>query len=105
MRDPNFLNQAAQAAQMQGMQGMPSMGGMGMGGMGNLGGLGNLGNFTPQATPASTVPPEELYATQLSQLSAMGFYSASENIRALRMVGGNVDGAVEYLLSHPPGSI
>ncbi|TPX39580.1 hypothetical protein SeLEV6574_g07114 [Synchytrium endobioticum] len=47
--------------------------------------------------------PEELYEVQLRQLQDMGFYSAAENLRALTMAGGNVDAAVEWLLSHPPG--
>ncbi|TPX33858.1 hypothetical protein SmJEL517_g03395 [Synchytrium microbalum] len=48
-------------------------------------------------------PPEELYEVQLRQLVEMGFYSPPENIRALQMTGGNVDAAVEWLLSHPAG--
>lgn len=44
------------------------------------------------------VPPEELYATQLSQLQEMGFFDAQENIRALIATAGNVHAAVERLL-------
>ncbi len=58
---------------------------------------------TPTAAAAPSAPPEQLYATQLVQLSEMGFYSATENIRALAVTRGNVEAAVEYLLSHPPG--
>ncbi|XP_039055051.1 ubiquitin domain-containing protein DSK2b-like [Hibiscus syriacus] len=47
------------------------------------------------------VPPEELYATQLSQLQEMGFYDTQENIRALRATSGNVHAAVERLLGNP----
>ncbi|KAG4209578.1 hypothetical protein ERO13_A03G209500v2 [Gossypium hirsutum] len=47
------------------------------------------------------VPPEELYATQLSQLREMGFYDTEENIRALRATSGNVHAAVERLLGNP----
>ena len=47
--------------------------------------------------------PEVLYATQLQQLQDMGFFNASENIRALQLCGGNVEAAVEYLFSKPPG--
>ncbi|OMO79985.1 hypothetical protein CCACVL1_13256 [Corchorus capsularis] len=51
------------------------------------------------ATPG-TVPPEELYATQLSQLQEMGFFDTQENIRALRATAGNVHAAVERLLGN-----
>ncbi|KAI8001013.1 Ubiquitin domain-containing protein DSK2a [Camellia lanceoleosa] len=47
------------------------------------------------------VPPEELYATQLSQLQEMGFFDTQENIRALRATSGNVHAAVERLLGNP----
>ncbi len=61
--------------------------------------------MSPGATPAApAVPPEQLYATQLQQLRDMGFYSAAENIRALQITRGNVEAAVEWLLSHPPGA-
>ena len=48
-----------------------------------------------------TVPPEQLYATQLSQLQEMGFFDTQENIRALRATAGNVHAAVERLLGNP----
>lgn len=48
----------------------------------------------------SVVPPEELYATQLSQLQEMGFFDTEENIRALRATSGNVHAAVERLLGN-----
>ncbi|XP_028087226.1 ubiquitin domain-containing protein DSK2a-like [Camellia sinensis] len=47
------------------------------------------------------VPPEELYATQLSQLQEMGFFDTQENIRALRATSRNVHAAVERLLGNP----
>ena len=46
------------------------------------------------------VPPEQLYASQLSQLAEMGFIDTQENIRALSAVGGNVHAAVERLLGN-----
>ncbi|KAG6466289.1 hypothetical protein ZIOFF_075898 [Zingiber officinale] len=46
------------------------------------------------------VPPEELYATQLSQLQEMGFYDTQENIRALTATAGNIHAAVERLLGN-----
>ncbi|KAK6150294.1 hypothetical protein DH2020_015226 [Rehmannia glutinosa] len=64
-----------------------------------FGGLGTAGGIT---TPnRSQVPPEELYAPQLSQLQEMGFSDAQENIRALNATAGNVHAAVERLLGNP----
>ncbi|KAL8092179.1 hypothetical protein AgCh_034470 [Apium graveolens] len=62
-----------------------------------LGGLGAGGLNVPN-TP--DLPPEELYATQLSQLQEMGFFDTQENIRALRATSGNVHAAVERLLGN-----
>jgi ubiquilin len=45
-------------------------------------------------------PPEQLYATQLSQLQEMGFFDTQENIRALIATSGNVHAAVERLLGN-----
>ncbi|XP_065046885.1 ubiquitin domain-containing protein DSK2a-like isoform X2 [Musa acuminata AAA Group] len=44
------------------------------------------------------VPPEERYATQLTQLREMGFFDTRENIRALSATAGNIHAAVEWLL-------
>ncbi|CAK9177914.1 unnamed protein product [Ilex paraguariensis] len=66
--------------------------------MNMFGGLG-AGGLTVPNTP--DVPPEELYATQLSQLQEMGFFDTQENIRALRATSGNVHAAVERLLGNP----
>ncbi|EPY52065.1 UBA domain-containing protein Dph1 [Schizosaccharomyces cryophilus OY26] len=68
----------------------------------NLSGNGLGGAVSPAATAApsqSTQPPEELYAQQLSQLNEMGFVDFESNVRALRRSGGNVQGAIESLLS------
>ncbi|RMZ67470.1 deubiquitination-protection dph1 [Pyrenophora seminiperda CCB06] len=62
------------------------------------GGFGGAGSFgTPP--PADTRPPEEVYETQLRQLNEMGFYEFERNVSALRRSGGNVQGAIEYLLN------
>jgi len=45
-------------------------------------------------------PPEQLYASQLSQLQEMGFFDTQENIRALVATSGNVHAAVERLLGN-----
>ncbi|KAM6558555.1 hypothetical protein CsatA_027794 [Cannabis sativa] len=66
--------------------------------MNMFGGLG-AGSFAAPTNP--DVPPEELYATQLSQLQEMGFFDTQENIRALRATSGNVHAAVERLLGNP----
>jgi ubiquilin len=50
--------------------------------------------------PTSNEPPEQLYATQLSQLQEMGFFDPQENIRALVATAGNVHAAVERLLGN-----
>ncbi|GLT26895.1 hypothetical protein SLA2020_019350 [Shorea laevis] len=52
------------------------------------------------AAPRSDVPPEQLYATQLTQLQEMGFLDTQENIQALIATAGNVHAAVERLLGN-----
>lgn len=107
----NLLSNPQMLQQMMQMQGMGGMGGLGaMGGMGGFGaGQNPLSNMfgqpagqnaiAPQVqapqTPAQA--PEVLYQVQLQQLVEMGFYSPQENIRALQMSGGNVEGAVAFL--------
>ncbi|KAL6642758.1 hypothetical protein ACP70R_020939 [Stipagrostis hirtigluma subsp. patula] len=59
--------------------------------MSMLSGLGSGGGL---------VPPEELYATQLTQLQEMGFIDTVENIQALIATAGNVHAAVERLLGN-----
>ncbi len=51
----------------------------------------------PQAQPVSN--PEVTYAEQLKKLEDMGFSNKSANIQVLQQTGGNVDMAVEKLLS------
>ncbi|XP_052196713.1 ubiquitin domain-containing protein DSK2b-like isoform X2 [Diospyros lotus] len=60
--------------------------------------FGGLGTGSPTVPNRPNVPPEELYATQLSQLQEMGFFDTQENIRALVATAGNVHAAVERLL-------
>ena len=64
-----------------------------------LGGMGGMGGFGAPQQQQDTRPPEEQYATQLQQLNAMGFYEFERNVRALRMSGGSVEGAVDILFS------
>ncbi|KAJ4824711.1 hypothetical protein Tsubulata_017559 [Turnera subulata] len=63
--------------------------------------FGGLGAGSLAVPNRSNVPPEELYATQLSQLQEMGFFDTQENIRALVATAGNVHAAVERLLGNP----
>ncbi|KAI8536836.1 hypothetical protein RHMOL_Rhmol10G0287100 [Rhododendron molle] len=63
--------------------------------------FGGLGTGSPTVATRSDVPPEELYATQLSQLQEMGFFDTRENIQALMATSGNVHAAVERLLGNP----
>ena len=58
--------------------------------------FGTLFNAMP---PADNRPPEEVYEAQLRQLNDMGFFDFDRNVRALRRSGGNVQGAVEHLLT------
>ncbi|KAI4718174.1 hypothetical protein E4T48_05651 [Aureobasidium sp. EXF-10727] len=67
--------------------------------LGGMGGMGGMGGFGAPQQQQDSRPPEEQYATQLQQLNAMGFYEFERNVRALRMSGGSVEGAVEVLLS------
>ncbi|KMZ75844.1 Ubiquitin domain-containing protein DSK2b [Zostera marina] len=60
-----------------------------------LGGGAQSGASVPNT---HNVPPEQLYATQLSQLQEMGFFDTQENIRALSSTSGNVNAAIERLL-------
>lgn len=64
-------------------------------GPGGFGGAGGFGS----PPPADNRPPEEVYETQLRQLNEMGFYEFDRNVSALRRSGGNVQGAIEYLLN------
>ena len=103
LRDPSLMTQFAQT--MGGGQANEGGGGGGGGATNPLaallaaGGGGNGGLFG--ASPPDNRPPEERYAVQLGQLNDMGFYEFERNIEALRRAGGSVQGAVEYLLSHP----
>ncbi|KAL6220795.1 hypothetical protein ACLB2K_008549 [Fragaria x ananassa] len=62
--------------------------------------FGGLGTGSPAVPNRPNVPPEELYAAQLSQLQEMGFFDRQENIQALTTSAGNVHAAVERLLGN-----
>ncbi|KAJ3298944.1 hypothetical protein HDU79_003270 [Rhizoclosmatium sp. JEL0117] len=51
-------------------------------------------------TPAApAIPPEERFKDQLEQMNAMGFDDNQKNIKALLAAGGNLESAINYLLS------
>jgi len=64
---------------------------------GMMRGMGGNDNNSP--APADNRPPEERYEQQLRQLNEMGFFDFDRNVAALRRSGGNVQGAVDYLLN------
>jgi ubiquilin len=100
LSNPEFLRQMMNPENLRAMAQMQQLFGDAMPGGGLGGGLGGS-MFAPPVAPAG--PPEEVYASQLSQLNDMGFFSQEENIRALQATGGNVHAAVERLLSNPGG--
>lgn len=77
-----------------------SIGGGGGGGGNGFSGLGGGfggGDNGPFSLPP-VADPETAFATQLSQLEAMGFADRAAAIAALQATGGNVEAAVERLL-------
>ena len=94
--NPLLQNPEAMQQMMQMMMGGPQVGG------GNdMGSLFNMfGGGGQPAAPPDNRPPEERYAQQLQQLNEMGFYDFDRNVQALRRTGGNVNGAIEFLLSN-----
>lgn len=78
---------------------MQQFGGGGAGASGPFGGFGGPGSPPAQQQQQDSRPPEERYASQLVQLQEMGFVNGQQNIRALQACGGNVQAAVEYLIS------
>jgi len=53
----------------------------------------------PAAPAAAQQPPEIRFQQQLQQLQDMGFYDPTANLNALVVTGGNINAAVERLLS------
>ncbi|XP_061346043.1 ubiquitin domain-containing protein DSK2b-like isoform X2 [Gastrolobium bilobum] len=95
----------SQLGQQQSTQ-EPGQTGGGTGSLNNMGlemlssMFGGLGAGSLAVPNRSNEPPEQLYATQLSQLQEMGFFDTQENIRALVATSGNVHAAVERLLGN-----
>ncbi|KAK9838696.1 hypothetical protein WJX74_001530 [Apatococcus lobatus] len=119
LSDPERLRQMMNPANLQAMQQLHRSGmlpGLGLGGapgqgagqgqmpdlnalMEGMGGLGGGGGFGMPQAPAPPADPEAAYANQLQQLQDMGFFDRQENLQALTATGGNVNAAVERLLS------
>lgn len=94
---------AAAPGAAPGTGGMPDFAAMmqmmgGMGGMGGFGGFGGPASAPSPAPPADTRPPEERFASQLAQMTEMGFTDTAQNIRALQATGGNVQFAIDRIL-------
>jgi len=51
------------------------------------------------AAPQQNVRPEIVYRDQLRQLNEMGFTNASANLNALIATGGNLEAAVDRLIT------
>ena len=66
-------------------------------GMGGMGGMPPFGFMPPAAN--SNVPPEERFKEQLIALADMGFLNKEVNITALTATGGNVEAAIERILT------
>lgn len=92
MSDPNTMRSLLNIQRE--MERQPNLGAL-FGMMG--GGAGGVG--TAAAPPAPVQDPARVYARQLQQLQEMGFFDTDANIRALQAVHGNVNAAVERLLS------
>ena len=58
-------------------------------------------SFAQPQTAQNQEPPSVRFASQLEQLKQMGFYDESMNIQALSYSNGNVNAAVDWLLSRP----
>mmetsp|Transcript_5235 Transcript_5235/g.9973 ORF Transcript_5235/g.9973 Transcript_5235/m.9973 type:complete len:589 (-) Transcript_5235:76-1842(-) len=58
----------------------------------------------PPPPPSSFIPPEQRYRIQLQSLNDMGFDDNVANIAVLEQTHGNVNRAIDLLLTSPPSS-
>ena len=103
-QNPFGMNPQMMQQMMQSMMGGGSGGSFGaQDPFAMFGGFGGANNFgTAQPTPTNTNQDwAQVYANQNQQLRDMGFFDDAQNIQALRRANGNVNMAVEYLLSNP----
>jgi len=70
------------------------------GGLGGLGGGAGLAGLLNANNQQNQQPPEERFRSQLEQLTAMGFVNREANIQALTATFGDVNAAVERLISN-----
>lgn len=54
----------------------------------------NLAPIQPQTDP------RQLYAEQLKQMAEFGFVDEAANLEAIQVCDGNVERALEYLVTH-----
>ena len=94
---PTGTNQNTQSTNPNPNTQMPNFANL-FAGMGGMGGMGQNQQPQGQAQP-SNVNYKELYKEQLAQLKDMGFINEDANIEALKKCDGNVQFAVEKLLS------
>ncbi|KAF1334415.1 Ubiquitin family protein, partial [Globisporangium splendens] len=108
MQMQSAMNQLRQSGLVPGLEGM-NLGGAAAGGnapgantdatANPFAAFGGFGGFPLGGGAAPAGNPEELYASQLTQLVDMGFSNREQNIRALQATQGNVHAAVDRLLS------
>ena len=92
----NTMAQMMNNPQMMQMMNNPQMMQQMMGGMGGMGGMG-MGRGEETLKEGETW--EEKYAAQILQMEAMGFTNKMVNINALKACFGNVEAAIEKILS------
>ncbi|CEG45154.1 Ubiquitin-like protein [Plasmopara halstedii] len=108
MQMQNAMNQLRASGLMSGFDGLNLDAGSGTAGGSNPAATNPFAMFSQfpaglggaASTPAAPVGnPEEIYASQLTQLNDMGFSNRDQNLRALQATFGNVQAAVDRLLS------
>jgi ubiquilin len=61
---------------------------------------GEAGEFNAPPPPAAVAELEERFRDQLEQMALMGFTDRLQNIEALRVCDGNVEAAINYILTY-----
>ncbi|KAF4665613.1 E1 ubiquitin-activating protein uba2 [Perkinsus olseni] len=94
MLDGKHIPAIAEAAEAGGKMG-PKLSGLSLGSP-----AANFAQSFSSFIEAQNENPEVLYRAQLSALKASGFYDVEKNIAALRRTDGNVNRAIDLLISH-----
>merc|ERR1712154_374210 len=63
------------------------------------------GTNSNTSSSGTSIPPEQRYRLQLQSLNDMGFDDNRVNIAALTQTHGNVNRAIDVLLTNPPAPI